>query len=326
MKKIAIVIPKGAVMPSGVISAYFLLSEANAFKAASGMEPPFEIQLLGYEPESKLYDGFVSIQAHGTFEDAAPGTFDLVLIPGFTTDMDIPLKLNQPLIAWLSSQHGHGKTELASICTGAFILAATGAAEGKQMTTHWAFEQDFRRRYPRVKLMPEKIVTDDQGIYASGGAYSALNLLLYLIEKFCDSETALWLSKVFQIDMGRASQKPFVIFNLQKMHTDDSVAKVQAHIEQHFDQPLIVTELATQFAFSRRNFIRRFKEATGNTPIEYIQRVRIEAAKRLLESTAKSVEEIIFSCGYNDGKAFRDIFRKLTGFTPLVYRDKYGRR
>ncbi|HMR43798.1 MAG TPA: helix-turn-helix domain-containing protein, partial [Saprospiraceae bacterium] len=230
---------------------------------------------------------------------------------------------NQPLIAWLKKQHLEYGTELASLCSGAFFIAATGLADGKKMTTHWMYAGAFKALFPKVKLLSDRIVTDDGGIYASGGAYSSLNLILYLLEKFCDKTTALWASKVFQIDLHRNSQKPFVIFNNQKSHVDEQIKKVQDYIEQNFDHSLTVNELAAQFAFSRRNFLRRFKEATGNTPIEYLQRMRIEAAKRLLENSPKNVEEVVAATGYSDSKTFRLLFKKHTGFSPLAYRVKY---
>jgi transcriptional regulator GlxA family with amidase domain len=326
MKNIAILLPKGPVMPSGVVGAYFLLTQANEFCRAVGRSAPFSVRLLGYDTAPlNLYDGFVNIRAHGRFEDE-PKNPDLVLVPGFTGDMEVPLIENTALIGWLKACCASGNAELASICTGAFLVAATGLADGKKATTHWAFADDFRRRFPRVKLQPDNILTDDRGIYTSAGAYSSLNLVLYLVEKFCGKDTAVWLSKVYQIDPDRNSQKPFAIFNLQKKHNDDPISQVQQFIEQHFEEALSVQLLAKQFAFSRRNFVRRFKDATGNTPIEYIQRVRIEAAKRLLEQSPKGLNEIMGESGYHDGKTFRAIFKKYTGLSPGAYRGRYAQK
>ncbi|MCO6493768.1 MAG: helix-turn-helix domain-containing protein [Phaeodactylibacter sp.] len=164
--------------------------------------------------------------------------------------------------------------------------------------------------------MPERIVTDDRGIYASGGAYSSLNLVLYLLEKFSGKAA-------FQIDPGRRSQKPFVIFSNQGAHQDEAIARVQEHIERHYREGLTVSGLASRFAFSRRNFLRRFKEATGNSPIEYLQRVRIEAAKRNLETSFGGIGEALSAAGYSDAKTFRRLFKKYTGFSPMEYRNRY---
>ncbi|MCB0518904.1 MAG: helix-turn-helix domain-containing protein [Saprospiraceae bacterium] len=322
MKKIALLVPNGDVMPDAVVGSYFLLTQANLFLQQSGKKPVFEIQILGYKKQSLLYDGSFSVKT--THFKKVETVFDLLIVPGFTCEMEAPILENNGLIAWMKKQHVEHGTELASMCTGAFLVAATGLLDGKKCTSHWAFEQSFRRLFPKVNFLPEHIVTDDNGIYASGGAYSSLNLILYLIEKFCGKDTARWASKVFQLDIDRKSQKPFVIFNLQKAHVDEPVADAQSYIEKHFSEPLTVNGLADRFAFSRRNFVRRFKDATGNTPIEYIQRVRIEAAKRLLETTPKNINEVLYETGYSDNKSFRMVFKKITGYSPSDYRNRYG--
>lgn len=323
MKKIAILVPKGEVMPNAVMGAYFLLTQANVFLRSQGIDEVFDVKICGYQSQVQLYDGSFSAQTL-QFEKTEI-VFDLLLIPGFTCEMDGPIQMNSELIEWMKQQHLEHGTELASMCTGAFLLASTGLLNGKKCTSHWAFETSFRKKFPEVNFQPEHIVTDDKGCYSSGGAYSSLNLILYLIEKFCNKETATWISKVFQLDMDRTSQVPFMIFNQQKSHLDDAIGSVQSYIEKHFTEALTVAQLATKFAFSHRNFIRRFKEATGNTPFEYIQRVRVEAAKRYLESSNLSVQEVIYKSGYSDGKAFRSIFKKFTGYAPREYRLRYGK-
>lgn len=323
MRSIAILVPKGEVMPNGIMGSYFLLTQANFFLQQQGLPPIFAIDLVGYQNSALLYDGSFSVRT-ANFRKVKK-RYDLLIAPGFTCDMEEPLALNASLIDWMKAQHLEHDTELASMCTGAFLLAATGLLKERKCTTHWAFEDSFRTYFPEVDFQPNLIITDDNGFYTSGGAYSSLNLILYLIEKFCGKDVAVWTSKVFQLDLDRKSQKPFVIFNTQKAHQDEAIRKVQDHIENHFSTPLTVNDLAKKFAFSRRNFVRRFKEATNNTPIAYIQRVRIEAAKRLLESSDHSIEAIMDQIGYSDGKAFRTVFKKITGFRPSEYRYKYGR-
>lgn len=310
-------------MPSAIVGAYFLLTQANLFLRQNGRQPVFDVQLIGYRKESSMYDGTFAAKTEN-FKKTEK-VFDLLIVPGFTEDMEAPIKENLELIAWIKNQRIQHETELASMCTGAFLVAATGLLDGRKCTSHWAFEPSFRKLFPQVNFLSEHIVTDDNGFYASGGAYSSLNLILYLIEKFCGKDAAVWTAKIFQIDMGRDSQKPFVIFNMQKSHVDKSIGEVQAFIEKNYAEPMAINDLAERFAFSRRNFIRRFKEATGNTPIEYIQRVRIEAAKRLLETTPKSIGEIVFETGYNDNKSFRAVFKRYTGHSPSAYKGKYGR-
>ena len=231
MKKTAILVPKGEVMPSAIVGAYFLLTQANLFLRQNGKPAVFDVQLVGFRKESSLYDG--SFAAKTENFKKTKKVFDLLIVPGFTSEMETPIQENLELIAWIKKQHTEHETDLASMCTGAFLVAATGLLDGKKCTSHWAFEPSFRRLFPTVNFLSEHIVTDDNGFYASGGAYSSLNLILYLIEKFCGKEAAVWTSKVFQIDIGRTSQKPFVIFNMQKSHMDKPIARAQAFIEKN---------------------------------------------------------------------------------------------
>lgn len=180
--------------------------------------------------------------------------------------------------------------------------------------------------YPEVKLVAEQVITDEHGLYSSGGAYSYLNLVLYLIEKHVSREMAVCCAKVFQIDMGRRSQSPFVIFQGQKEHEDEPIKKAQEFIEHNFQQRITIEELASMAFLSRRNFERRFKKATFNTAMEYIQRVKIEAAKMSLETSRENVNEVMYSVGYSDTKAFRMLFKKITGVSPVAYREKYSKK
>jgi transcriptional regulator GlxA family with amidase domain len=205
------------------------------------------------------------------------------------------------------------------------LLAETGLLDGKACSTHWAAADEFKKRYPQINLTGEKIITEDNGIYSSGGAYSFLNLLVHLVEKYAGRETAIWCCKMFEIDFDRKDQNTFAIFNGQKDHSDEPIKNAQLYIENNFGEKISVEDLAKMFAISRRNFVRRFKKATTNTPIEYIQRVKIEAAKKSLESSTNNVQEVMYIVGYNDNKAFRTVFRKHTGLTPIDYRNKYNR-
>jgi transcriptional regulator GlxA family with amidase domain len=168
-------------------------------------------------------------------------------------------------------------------------------------------------------------MTGEAGLYTSGGAYSYLNLVVYLIEKYAGRDVAVLVSKTFMIDIDRESQSPFIIFKGQKEHTDEPVKKAQEFIEKNYDEKLTVDQLARMFALSRRNFERRFKKATCNTVTEYIQRVKMEAAKMSLESSRENVNEVMYKVGYNDPKAFRITFKRITGLSPVQYRNKYNR-
>lgn len=169
------------------------------------------------------------------------------------------------------------------------------------------------------------IVTEESRIYSSGGANSYWNLLLHLVEKYTDRETAILTSKYFAIDIDRSSQSAFAMFKGQKEHKDDAVKKAQEYIEQNIEEKLTVDELAANVAVGRRSFERRFRQATNNSVLEYIQRIKIEAAKRSFETSRKNINEVMFNVGYTDTKAFRLTFKKITGLTPVEYRNKYNK-
>lgn len=320
MLKTVILVPQGEILPDGVISAYFFLSQANVYLQSVNQTPVFDLEIAGLETTHWVYHGQFGIKAT-PIEDISP-QIDLIIVPGFINE-EIPLDANRPLIDWLRDQYQHHNTELASMCTGAFLLAASGALDGKKCTTHWAFAEAFSRLFPHVLLEVDTIITDEEGTYSSGGAFSSLNLLLYLVEKFADKETAVWLSKVFQVDLQRNSQRPFMILNQLYSHEDLAIKRLQEYVEEHYGEELSISGLADQFAFSPRTLVRRFKQATGISPLAYLQQVRMEAAKQLLELQEDPVEEIIIQCGYRDGATFRKIFKRHTGMTPTAYRLSY---
>ncbi|MCY1542620.1 HTH-type transcriptional activator RhaS [compost metagenome] len=169
------------------------------------------------------------------------------------------------------------------------------------------------------------VITEHDTIYSSGGANSLWNLILYLIEKFSDRETAVMISKYFALDIGRDSQSQFAIFRGQRKHDDADIQRVQDYIEKNYEEKITIEDLARLITVGRRTFERRFKEATNNTPVEYIQRVRIEAAKKFFEASRKNVAEVMYNVGYTDTKAFRDIFKKITGLSPIEYRNKFAK-
>ena len=215
--------------------------------------------------------------------------------------------------------------EVASLCIGAFLLASTGLLNGKSCSTHWLFTNEFRNMFPEVKLVDDKVITDQNGLYSSGGATSYWSLLLYLVEKYTNRDMAIMASKFFLLDIDKNSQAPFIMFKGQKDHEDHEIVEVQEYIEKNYKRRITVEELSDKFRIARRTFERRFKKATSNTLIEYIQRVKIEAAKKQLESGRKTVNEVMYDVGYTDTKAFRDVFKKLSGMSPVDYRNKYNK-
>ncbi|MBO9634007.1 MAG: helix-turn-helix domain-containing protein [Chitinophagaceae bacterium] len=323
MKKLIIVVPAGQNNLSSVVGPYKFFTKANEYFRNRGKEPVFEVQLAGVSKKEELYDGLFSIKPHTTIQ--AVDHSDLLIIPALAhQDLQEVVAKNKELIDWIRERHQLG-SEVASICTGAFLLASTGLLNGKSCSTHWNAADLFRQAFPEVNLRTDKIITDEQGIYTNGGAYSFLNLMLYLVEKFYDRETALFCAKVFQVDIERSSQSFFIIFNGQKDHSDEVIRDAQSYIEQNLLAKFSMEELAGRFALSRRNFDRRFVLATGNTPVEYQQRVRVEQAKKMLESGRRSISDVMYDVGYADLKAFRGVFKKVTGLTPLDYRNKFNK-
>ena len=320
MKHLTILIPEGSNNLSSIVGAYKIFTRANEYWKSLGNESRFCIELAGNDREINLYEGIFAIRPHRQVAEIRKT--DLVIIPAMRNGFaEIP-EANREMVAWIADQY-RGGAALASICTGAFLLAATGLLDGRTCSTHWMAADQFRRMFPKVNLVTDRIITDEHGICTNGGAYSFLNLMLYLVEKFFDRRTALFCAKVFQIEPDRESQSLFTIFTGQKDHDDAVIREAQLYIEQHADDRISMEDLAARFAVGRRNFDRRFKKATGNTPAEYQQRVKVEKAKKSLESTRKNINEIMYESGYNDVKAFRTIFRKFTGLSPLEYRNKF---
>lgn len=321
MKQIAILVPETAVVEA-VADPRYIFTAVNEFLKSAGKSPVFNVQLVGLSPEVRVTDGLFSIHTDATISNARKP--DLIIIPAVSGNLDTALQLNQGFIPWIVEQY-KGGSEVASLCIGAFLLAETGLLSGKACSTHWLFANEFRNRYPDVELADDKIVTDQSGVYSSGGANSYWNLLLYLVEKYTNREMAILASKFFVLDIDRDSQSPFSIFKGQKIHNDADIVRVQEFIESNYSDKITVDALCEKFGIARRTFERRFKKATNNTVLEYWQRVKIEAAKRQLEMSRKTVGEVMYEVGYNDTKAFRDIFKKVTSMSPVDYRNKYNK-
>jgi len=299
-----------------------LLSQVNEFFKAKGLPPLFKVQLVGLSKETTVSGGLFTVNSDITITEL--DKTDLIIIPAIDGEMVSAIEKNREFIPWIVTQY-NGGAEIASLCLGAFLLASTGLLKGKKCATHWMAENDFKRMFPDVTLVTEKIITDEHGIYSSGGAFSYLNLILYLIEKYAGREIAVLSAKVFAIELDRQNQLSFTVFQGQKEHEDEPVKKIQEFIENNFREKITIDQLAAMQAIGRRNLERRFKKATANTIVEYIQRVKMEAAKVSLESSLENVNEVMYKVGYTDTKAFRTTFKRITGLSPIQYRTKYNR-
>ncbi|MDX2070860.1 MAG: helix-turn-helix domain-containing protein [Haliscomenobacter sp.] len=304
-----------------IVGAYDIFNKANAVWRQAGKGQRFKIELLGHTEGELAGSPPFSVKPHASIADIT--NTDLVIIPSsLVRTYENAANSNKMLIKWVAEQYKKGAA-VATMCSGAFMLAATGLLNSRACSTHWSLAQEFQALYPKVRLQTDKLITDENGICTNGGAYSFLNLILYLVEKYYDRATAIYCAKIFQIDLDRNQQSGFSIFTGHKKHDDDEVQRAQQIIEQQFQSKMSIKSLAEDLHLSRRNFDRRFIKATGLTPLDYLQRVRIEAAKKSFESSRKTVGEVMFDVGYNDEKAFRDIFSRITGLSPADYKLKY---
>ena len=303
-----------------IIGAVEVFSKAESYWQERQNTHRCQLVVAGMDSPKGYIGNLVAIKTDVSIKDIKKT--DLIIIPSATPSD----KINDSscILDWIKAQYKAG-SEIASMCSGAFILAATGVMKGRNCSTHWSYADKFRKQYPEVNLQMDKLITDEKGIYTNGGAYSFLNLIIYLVEKYYDRQTAIFCSKVFQIEMDRQSQSAFIIFKGQKQHGDEVVQKAQSYIESKLHEKISIENLSSKFAVGRRNFDRRFIKATGNTPVEYAQRVKMEAAKKAFETTGKTINEVMYEVGYSDPKAFREVFRKITGISPLEYRSKYNK-
>ncbi len=295
------------------------------FSGSPGDENPpwFETQIVSIDGKPLTGFGNVSVTPHTSI--GAVDETDIILIPGFMPLFDPKASRSQELVEWLAYQYGKG-TLMCSVCTGAFLLAETGLLDGKTATTNWQFADLFQQTYPDVNLDINQLIVEDSGMISAGAVTSYLNLCLYIIEKYGSGNVAASCSKAMLIDPNRHAQTPYLTYRSQKNHGDAPILKAQEWMETNYSKSVLIDDIAQQMGMSSRNFKRRFKSATGEVPILYLQRIRIEGAKRLLETTRKTVDEIAFMAGYENSNSLRKLFKKYTSLSPNSYREKFSRR
>ncbi len=323
MQHVSILVPKGQYSIVNIGGAFQILNWASDMFFNQSRQPLFKVELVGIGNPSPDADGFYTITPQKTIDQVTKT--DLILVPAVHGNLDQVMEENKSLMEWVAKQHQQG-AEVAAMCIGAFLLASVGLLDGKKCSTHWGHAGELAESFPNVHVVAENIVIESGGIYTCGGAYAFTNLLVYLIEKYGGRELAVITAKSYMIDIDRGSQSPFTIFVGQKGHQDQLVLQIQEEIENNFSSTLTIDELASQHATTRRTLERRFKKATGNSILEYLQRVRMEAAKRKLESGSFHVNEAMYSVGYSDPKSFREVFKKYVGLTPIEYSQKYTKR
>ncbi|MEO8885588.1 MAG: helix-turn-helix domain-containing protein [Mucilaginibacter sp.] len=320
MINVSILTLKNAVLAS-IADAAYVFNTVNEILEKSGRPSLFKVTLVGLDKQLDLNYGLFSIKPNLLIEEVQQT--DIIIIPSMSGDALAATYLNKDYAPWIIDLYKKG-VEIASLCTGAFLLAYTGLLKNRECTTHWAYANEFRYYYPDITMVDEKVITHQQGLYSSGGNNAYWNLLLYLVEKYTSREIAVHTAKFFVIDLDRRNQSAFIIFNGQKNHDDKIILKAQEYIENNYNGKLTIAQIADTFNMSRRTFERRFKKATRNTVVAYTQLVKMEAAKKQLEAGKKSINDVMYSVGYTDVKTFRDVFKKVTGLTPNDYRNKYN--
>lgn len=311
------------IVPVGIVDLLRKTVELAATIPSRTPRPRLELSLISGTRATRVRAaGGVRLICDHTIEDARHA--DLIVVPAMDPDVIDRLTKNGAVVSFLERAYRRG-ADVASACTGAFLVAEAGLLEGRSAATHWAFQPLFAARYPRVRVVPEAVVVDSGRVVTAGGATSFLNLTLFLVERFFGADVARAASKMFLIDANKAPQSAYAMFSSQRQHDDEAIKRVQESIESAPGEAH-VEGLAKSAAMSVRTFARRFSRATGNNAREYIQRVRIEAAKRALEQSREPVAAIASRVGYADAVAFRKVFARITGLTPSDYRDRYGLR
>jgi transcriptional regulator GlxA family with amidase domain len=286
----------------------------------SPQDPCFDVTVASADGQPIQCLNNIQIQPHCSIKTVQET--DLIIIASATYIEQI-IQTGPGLVPWIRRQYDQG-AHVASICTGVFLLAETGLLDGKSATLHWGFTEMFRRKYPQVNLKQDQMFIDQGRLYCSAGVNAGMDLSLYLVEKFCGRQTALQSAKTMILDLGREMQTPYICYLFPEDHGDPVVLKAQKWLEQRCTQSIDYDELAEKFRVSRRSLERRFKQATGVTPLGYLQRLRVETAKRLLEDGSRTFNEITYLVGYEDIPFFRKVFIKLTGLRPKEYQHRFG--
>lgn len=284
-------------------------------------QPRFRVRTASTHGRAVSCDGPLRIAPDCALSDVR--RTDLVIVPATGLDFDELLTRHGEVVPWLRRRRRQG-TAVAGVCTGVALLAEAGLLDGKPATTHWAVVDEYRRRYPAVEWRPELFIAEADGIYTGGGMYASLDLSLYLVERYAGHEVAVQCGKTLLIDTPRTWQSGFAAPPSRPVHGDEQVAAVEEWLHENLHRPLSLDDVARRAGMSRRNFARRFKAATGDAPLAYLHKLRVEQAKHVLEQDRRTIQEVAEAVGYEDVTHFRSLFRRYTGITPSSYRSRFG--
>lgn len=308
---------------SGLIDSFTIANRWHAANTGDWLEPLFTTHIVSRDGKAVQVSGGFQVMPEGALQDCRQT--DVIVVPPYLPSADLLPANAAPLLDWIVARYEQGVT-LASVCTGSFVLAETGLLDGRLATTHWLYAKLFKRRYPKVLLEPDRVLTRDQGLICSGSVSAFYYLSLHLIESFGSSQLAAQCAKSLLVDPGKASQSSYAVFNVHKGHGDQEILRAQEIIEAHSAGEISMKDLAKKVGISPRHFIRRFKKATDETPLGYLQQIRIERAKDYLETTLETVNGITQVIGYENSSSFRKLFKDATGLSPSEYRSRFARR
>lgn len=313
---------------SGILGIMDFFAAANFCDRSPGAasSPRFDCQIVTVDGAPVMTYSGISIAPTTTCDRYQP---DLIIVGSAMEavlgdrHIDQSLARSVPVHNWLRDAFQRGAI-IASVCTGSFVLAEAGLLTEQVATTHWRAASAFRRRFPDIRLEADQLLIDNGQVICAGGATSFIDLCLYLVEKLGSPSLALACSKLLIIDARRSEQTPYMSFYGSKAHQDEAIEQIQRWLETHYADPVSIDELASKARMGTRTFKRRFKDATGETPLHYIQQLRVEAAKHQLESTQRQTSRIIWDIGYEDASSFRRLFKRTVGCTMEQYRRRFS--
>lgn len=285
------------------------------------MEPRFRVRIASIDGQPVTSLCSLGLKPDCALRDVK--RTDIIVLPASGLDVQERIARNTSLLPWLRKWHSRG-AYIAGICSGVAFLAECGLLDGREATTHWALAETLRQRYPQVLWRPEQFVTEDGRVFCSGGVYASIDVSLYLVEKFCGHEIALKCAKSLLVSMPRSRQSGYSVVPLARPHSDEKIRQTEEYLQKHFDRDVSIDSLSDRVGMGPRNFIRRFKAATGRLPGAYTQLLRISAAKELLENGATSIQTVCDKTGYEDIAFFRSLFKRHTGMTPAEYRSRFA--
>lgn len=304
-----------------VLSCFELL---GTFDDAVPRENPFHPEIVAEARSEARAAGGLPVVAHRGIDELAQT--DIVIIPSMMVPGGEWIPGRSPAtVEWLEMMHAGGAL-LCSACSGVLLLAETGLLDGREATIHWAYGRTFRRIFPEVDLRLERVLVvsgERRQFVMSGASASWHDLVLYLVARFVGPTAAQAIAKFFLLQWHEDGQAPYVVFEPPTDHGDAAIRKIQEWLQNRFQTANPVEQMVQESGMPARSFKRRFRKATGYTPIAYVQHLRIEEGKRRLERTETPVERIAWAVGYEDSAAFRRLFRRITGMAPGAYRRKF---